>query len=82
MCLAQPGRILAIEADHAVVDLDGRVRRASLLRMPDVSVGDWALVAAGTVLRRLDPDEAGEIRELLRVALPEPTDTAFSGGSR
>jgi hydrogenase assembly chaperone HypC/HupF len=82
MCLAQPGRILAIDADHAVVDLDGRVRRASLLRMPDVSVGDWALVAAGTVLRRLDPDEAGEIRELLRVALPEPTHTAFPGGSR
>ena len=36
MCIALPARVLSIEADHAVVDLDGRVRRASLLRMPDI----------------------------------------------
>ena len=82
MCIAMPGRVIAIEADQAIVDLDGRVRRASLLRMPDVAVGDWALVAAGTVLRRLAPDEAVELRELLRNAIPEPTDQPVRGGSR
>ena len=82
MCIAMPGRVLAIEADHAIVDLDGRVRRASLVRMPDVSVGDWALVAAGTVLRRLEPDEATELRDLLRTAIRETTDQPVRGGSR
>jgi len=77
-----PGRVLAIEADHAIVDLDGRVRRASLLRMPDVSAGDWALVAAGTVLRRLEPDEAAELRDLLRNAIPASIDRPVRGGSR
>jgi hydrogenase expression/formation protein HypC len=82
MCLAAPGRIIAIETNQAVVDLDGVVRRASLVRMPEVAVGDWALVAAGAVLRRLDPDEAVEIRELLRHALPESTGQTSPGGPR
>jgi len=82
MCIAMPGRVLAIEADHAIVDLDGRVRRASLMRLPDVAVGDWALVAAGTVLRRLEPDEATELRDLLRTAIPDSTDQPVRGGSR
>jgi hydrogenase maturation factor len=50
--------------------------------MPDVSVGDWALVAAGTVLRRLEPDEATELRDLLRTAIRETTDQPVRGGSR
>jgi hydrogenase expression/formation protein HypC len=84
MCLALPAKVLAIEADHAIVDLDGRVRRASLLRMPDVSVGDWALVAAGAVLRRLDNAEAAEIRDLLRNAThePDPIPADAPGGPR
>jgi hydrogenase assembly chaperone HypC/HupF len=82
MCIAMPARVLSIEADHAVVDLDGRARNASLLRMPDVAVGDWALVAAGTVLRRLEPDEAAELARLLRGAMPEPTSAPLRGGSR
>lgn len=65
MCIAAPARVLSIEADHAVVEIGGRVRRASMLRLPAVAAGDWALVAAGTVLRRLEPDEAAELRRLL-----------------
>jgi hydrogenase assembly chaperone HypC/HupF len=82
MCIAAPGRVLAIEADHAIVSVHGRVRRASLMRMPEVSVGDWALIAAGSVLRRLDPDEVAELDELLRRAMPEPIDPALPGGPR
>ncbi len=36
--------------------------------MPEVEVGDWVLVAAGTVLERLDPIEAAEVRALLDLA--------------
>jgi hydrogenase expression/formation protein HypC len=68
MCIAQPALVVAIDGSDAVIDVDGMRRRASLLRGPEVSVGEWALVAAGTVLRRLDPDEAAEIASLLRAA--------------
>jgi hydrogenase expression/formation protein HypC len=69
MCLAAPAQILSLEGADAVVDLDGRRRRASLLRGPEVAVGDWVLVAAGTVLRRIDPDEAIELDRTLRAAI-------------
>lgn len=81
MCIAAPARVLAIESDHALVDLDGRVRRASLLRQPDIAVGDWALVAAGSVLRRLTPEDAAEIAGVLAGAMPEPM-TPPRGGPR
>ena len=51
--------------DTAVVDIDHRQRRASLVLVPGVAVGDWVIVAAGTVLQIVDPDEATEIRALL-----------------
>ncbi|SRR5690349_3526083 len=72
MCLAQPARILAIEDGQAIVELDGRRRRASMLRASAVEVGDWALVAAGSVLRRMEPEEAADLAELLRPALLRP----------
>jgi len=87
MCIAQPALILAIDGSDAVIDVDGIRRRASLLRGPEVSVGQWALVAAGTVLRRLDPGEAAEIASLLRGARPGTTtilaqDISQDGGRR
>lgn len=66
MCIAFPGRVLAIEAADAIVDIDGRRRRASLRLRTDVVVGDWVLVGAGSVLRRLDAREAAEISLLLK----------------
>ncbi|HTK45495.1 MAG TPA: HypC/HybG/HupF family hydrogenase formation chaperone [Patescibacteria group bacterium] len=76
MCIAAPARIIEIEAGSALIELDGRRRRASLLRAPAVAVGDWALVAAGSVLRRLEPEEAAELAELLRPARLATTDPA------
>jgi hydrogenase expression/formation protein HypC len=69
MCLVLPGRVLAIDGATAAVAFEGRVRRASLLLEPDVTVGDWVLVAAGTVLRRLEPDEALELADTIRAAV-------------
>ncbi len=65
MCIALPGRVLAVDADGATVDLDGRRRRASTLLLPDISAGDWVVVAAGTIVDRLDPGDAQDIRALL-----------------
>ena len=66
--MAFPGRVVAIDAAGAVVETEGRLRRASTLLIDDLSVGDWVTVAAGTILARLDPAEAAEIEELMRTA--------------
>jgi hydrogenase expression/formation protein HypC len=82
MCIAVAARILALEGGDALIEVNGRKRRASLLRLPEVAVGDWALVAAGTVLRRLEPDEAAEIAQLLDRASPGSARPPTDGGLR
>jgi len=65
MCVGFPGQVTAVDDLGATVKTLGRERRASTLLMPDVLVGDWVYVAAGTIVERLDPVEAAEIRKLL-----------------
>jgi len=69
MCLTMPGQVLAVDASGATIESDGRRRRASTLLYPDVAVGDWVIVAAGTVVQQLTPAEAMEIRDALLEAL-------------
>lgn len=69
MCISFPGRVVALEGDDAVVELGGRLRHASLRMQADVRVGDWVLVGAGSVLRRLEPDEATQISDILAAAV-------------
>lgn len=68
MCISAPGRVVAVDETGASVDLDGRIRRASTLLLPDLAVGDHVFVAAGTVIRRLDESEAAALAELLAMA--------------
>jgi hydrogenase assembly chaperone HypC/HupF len=85
MCIAYPARIVALDAGSAVVDMAGRTRRASLLMTPDVEVGAWVLVAAGTVVRQIDAAEAHELASQLDAAMaaftpqPPPTLTTPEG---
>jgi hydrogenase assembly chaperone HypC/HupF len=69
MCIAFPGRVAALDESGAVVESDGRRRRASTLLVPDVAVGDWVAVAAGTIVGRLEEHEAVELQALLRAAI-------------
>jgi hydrogenase assembly chaperone HypC/HupF len=85
MCIAFPGRVLAIEDAGAVLEVDGRRRRASTLLHPEVLVGDWVLVGAGTILRRLEADEAAELSRTLTVARAStdaPITASNPGGPR
>lgn len=71
MCLSVPAEVMAIEGDEAVVRVDGRLRRANALAVPGLAVGDRVIVAAGSVVARLDAGEADEIERLVRVAYDE-----------
>jgi hydrogenase expression/formation protein HypC len=65
MCVTYPGQVLEVGGDSALIEIDGRRRRASLLLVPEVAVGDWVIVATGTVLEIVDPEEATEMLALL-----------------
>lgn len=72
MCLTAPALLLSIDpstdGSTGTVELDGLRRRASLLLVPDARPGDWLLLGAGNALRRLDPDEARELTDLIAAA--------------
>jgi len=58
MCLEFPGCVVSRDGDVVTVQTAGRARRALALLIPDLAVGDWVMVAAGTVVSRLTSDEA------------------------
>ena len=73
MCLAIPGRVVAI-ADgegfdrRGTVDYDGARQEVSLAYLPETKIGDYVLVHVGFAMTLLDGAEAQrilrEIREL------------------
>jgi hydrogenase expression/formation protein HypC len=69
MCIAYPARVLSFDSTDASIEMDGRRRRASMLLRPQIAVGDWVLVAAGTVLRRLDAEEAQQLLRTISAAV-------------
>jgi len=81
MCLSYPALVLSVDRDGAVVRGAKRDFRALTTVLPDVTPGDYVLVAGGLVLERLDPDEAHEIRHLFeRATLDHPIGRATAAG--
>ena len=80
MCIGFPGIVVALDSDGAIVETEGRRRRASTMFLTDIAIGDWVTVAAGTVVERLEPDEAADIQTMLRTAMTA-LDPATEGAS-
>jgi hydrogenase expression/formation protein HypC len=69
MCLAIPAKIIEIENDMGLVDMEGTRRRVSLLLQEDARVGDYVIVHAGFAIHRVDEEEALESLRILREAV-------------
>jgi hydrogenase expression/formation protein HypC len=69
MCLAIPGRIIAIEENQgsrtAQVQFGGITRAVHLDFIPEAAVGDFVLVHVGFAISRVDPEEAERTYRLL-----------------
>jgi len=61
MCFGYPAQVVEVDGEGATVEDRGRRRRASTQLVTDVGPGDWILVAAGSVVRRLDPEDAADL---------------------
>jgi hydrogenase expression/formation protein HypC len=68
MCLAVPGRILAVDGNSARVDFTGVERMVHVDLLPDLQVGEYVLVHAGFAIQRLESSEAAEIFRQLEEA--------------
>lgn len=75
MCLATPGRIVAIDdvaRKLAVVDISGIRRQISVACIVDADhpiercVGDWVLVHVGFAMSRIDEAQAAATLQILR----------------
>jgi hydrogenase assembly chaperone HypC/HupF len=79
MCIGFPGTVVAVDEFGATVDQEGRLRRASTLLIPDIAPGDHVFVAAGSIVERLDANEAELIRAtLLEAIAPERAEAEAS----
>ena len=78
MCLTMPARVIAVDGAWAEIEANGIRRRASTLPVPEVKPGDWAIVAAGTIVRLLEPELAQEIADAAQVARGGPEPSALS----
>ncbi len=83
MCLAVPGKVLAIEGDDPAflrgqVDFSGVRREVSFAFTPEAQPGDYVLVHAGFALTVVDQAEAlATLEELRRLGeAVEPQDQA------
>lgn len=70
MCLAIPGKVLAIEGDDPItriaqVQFGGITKRVSLACVPDVAVDQYVLVHAGLAISVIDNAEAWRVFEYL-----------------
>ncbi len=78
MCLTVPGLVIAIEGDEAIVLCAGRRRRASARFEPGLAVGDHVLIGLGSVLSRIEPEEAQRLAADLAAVSADP---AADGGA-
>jgi len=62
MCVAIPYKVLEVkENSWAEIEVAGTKQEVSLRLFPEVEVGDWVLVNLGSVVARIEEDEASEI---------------------
>jgi len=68
MCLAVPGRVIAVDASSATpmgtVDFDGVRKDVCLAYLPEVQVGDHVLVHVGFAIAQVDEESARRTLDL------------------
>ena len=68
MCLAIPGRITEVFRENDVlmgrIDFGGVRKQICLEYLPDIAIGDYALVHVGFAIARVDEKEAAQNRGL------------------
>jgi hydrogenase expression/formation protein HypC len=85
MCLGIPGKVVEVYREHDLlmgkVNFGGVLKRVCLEYIPEVAVGEYAIVHVGFALTRLDEAEAQRVFALLKEA-GELDGHELNGGGR
>jgi len=65
MCVAMPGKVLAVKENIATVDFSGNIVEAQA-DLVSVKPGDYVLVHAGFILQKLSQEEGSSLAQLFR----------------
>jgi len=71
MCLGVPMRVMSIEGDLALCEIDGVRREASLMMVDGVEPGDYVIIHAGFAISKLDEEDAEETLRVFRELLDQ-----------
>ena len=66
MCLAIPSKIIKIDNNMGIIDVEGVKKEVSLLLIEDPKIGNYVIVHAGFAIQKIDEAEASESLKLLR----------------
>ena len=69
MCLAIPSKVIEIKGQTGTIDTDGVRREASLVLVPEVSVGDYVIVHAGYAIQTIDEASAAAALDAIHAAV-------------
>ena len=59
MCLAIPGKVIAINGETGDIDFGG-VTKQTNVSMVDAQIGDWVVIHAGFAIEVMDEEDAQE----------------------
>ena len=69
MCLGIPGQVVAVREEHgtrmATVDFGGVTKSVCLAYVPEIDVGDYAIVHAGFAITQLDEVSARDTLQMM-----------------
>lgn len=70
MCLAVPGKIIELFDANGIqmgkMDFDGITKNVCMAYLPDIQIGDYAIVHVGFAIEKLDEKSALETLEMFR----------------
>jgi len=76
MCLAVPMKVVSIDDDMVIAEIDGVRREASLMMLgEEAEVGDYVLIHAGFAISKLNQEAALETIALMRECLEHGLET-------
>jgi hydrogenase expression/formation protein HypC len=61
VCLAFPGKIIAIKNQQATADFDGMQKDVNIALVSDIEIGDYVIVHAGFAIQQLTKEDAWEV---------------------
>ena len=66
MCLGIPGKIIEIQNDSAIVEINSIKRRIILLLDEKIEIGDWVLLHSGFGISKLSIEDAEIINKAFK----------------